>query len=435
VKLNAKALAPVGVLVAAIAVMVGMIAGRQTVESNRPTRVPPLVRVIRAEPAPVQLNVSAQGTVEPRTESDLVTEVSGRIVWVSQQLAAGGFFDEGDLLVRIDPRDYEVALEGALAALARAESNRVHANSELRRQRSMRQSGASSKSSLGDAVFSQASAEAGVREARVAVRRAELDLERTEIRSPFAGRVREKHVDVGQFMGRGATIARVYSIDYAEVRLPISDADLAYLDLPLGYNGQSAAASDAAPSFDGAAELGDSASPQPKSVDSLPEASTGPEVELFAEYAGERFSWPGHVVRTEGALDPRTRMINIVARVDDPYGRNKSASPQPPLPVGLFVEAAIEGRQVEDVYEVPRSALRRRNQVMVVDAEDRIHFREVVVLRSHRERSWIRSGLEPGERLVVSPLETATDGMKVRTVEATAQDGASSSSRQDGRPS
>ena len=408
-KLSAKAIAPFAVLAIAVAATAAMISARPATRPRRPAINAPLVQVIRAEPGPVQLRVLAQGTVEPRTESELVTEVSGRIVWVSPELASGGFFGEGDPLMRIDRRDYEVTLEGARATAARARSDLVHAEASLERQRSMRQTGASSRARLDDAVHAQASAQAGLRQAHVAVRRAELDLERSEIRAPFAGRVREKRVDVGQFVGRGVPVARIYSVDYAEVRLPISDADLAYLELPFGFR-------------DGGRAPTAGAASEPRRIDSLPEFAErpGPAVVLSARYAGGRYTWSGRVVRTEGALDPRTRMLGVVVRIDDPYARGEDPS-RPPLPIGLFVEASIEGRRVENVVELPRSALRRGDELLVVDDDDRLRVRRVEVLRSERDRSWIRAGLERGDRVVTTPLEVVTEGMKVRTTEATLQ--------------
>lgn len=398
---NVKILAPLAVLGASGLIGGLLILSNQESGSARPAPPAPLVRVVRARPAPVALPVIAHGTVEPRTESDLVSEVSGRIVSVSPQLAAGGFFEADDVLASIDPRDYEIALEGARAALARAESNLAHEIASLERQRSMGLSGAASRQRIDDATHAAASAHAGVREAVVAVRRAELDLDRTRIRAPFAGRVRSKQVDVGQYLNRGAPIARVFAIDYAEVRLPISDSDLIYFEMP--------------------------SAPQPGEGGEADGAEpTGPQVTLSADFAGERRSWTGRIVRTEGALDPRTRMITVVARVDDPYGREGDASAAP-LPIGLFVEAAIEGRLVDGIYELPRSALRRDREVLVVDDDDRLHVRAVEVLRSGRDQTWVSAGLEPGDRVIVSALEIAMDGMRVRTTEAVEADASASS--------
>jgi multidrug efflux system membrane fusion protein len=388
-KLNPKVVAPIALFSASVAVAGLMISSRPAAESVRPPVVAPPVRVTRVEPVDAEMWVSAQGTVEPRTESELVTEVAGRIVWASPELASGGFFGTDEPLARIDPRDYAVALDGAKAALARAHADLTHAKADLRRQESMRQSGASSRALLDDAVHAEATAKAGVREAEVATRRAELDMERCEIRAPFAGRVREKRVDIGQFVNRGDPVARVYSTDYVEIRLPIHDADIAYLDLPARFRA------------DG--------EPAP--------AAGGPRVVISAEIAGRPFSWDGRVVRTEGALDPRTRMTHVVARVDDPYARAPD-SDRPPLSIGLFVEASIEGRVAQGVFEIPRRALRHGSELLVVDSEDRLRVRRVDVLRSDRDRSWLRSGVAAGERVVTSPMEVATEGMRVRVVDA-----------------
>jgi len=381
----------VAVLVLALCVTAVMFAQRRSTPAERAELPAPLVEVVRAEPQTVRFRVAAQGTVEPRTESDLVAEVAGRIVWVSPDLSSGGFFTQGEPLVRIDPRDYQVALEGARAALGRAESQLTLTTSTLERQRSMHARGISSQARMDDAVHAHANAQAGVLEAHVAVRRAQLDLERTRIRALFAGRVREKRVDLGQFVGRGAPLARVYSIDVAEVRLPVRDADLADLDLPLGFP-------------EGAGP--DVASPPP-----------GPAVELSATVAGQRRVWHGRIVRSEGARDPRTRMLNLVAEVADPYVRGGDPG-RAPLPIGIFVDASIEGRRVDGVFEVPRAALRRHGELWVVDDTGHLRIRQVSPLRSDREHSWLGAGVAAGERIVVSPLEIATDGMAVRVREA-----------------
>ena len=393
-KLSAKVFLPIAVIGVAVAVTVGMISARPSAESEHPLSPVPLVEVVQVQPQSVSLRVDAQGSVEPRTESDLIAEVAGRIVWSSPQLASGGFFDEGDELVRIDPRDYEVAREGAMAAQARAQSSLVHTTATLERHQSMREQGISSQARLDEALHARANAAASVREAKVAVRRAELDLDRTRIRAPFAGRVRQKHVDVGQFVSRGVPIARVYSVDYAEVRLPIRDADLAYLDLPVAFP----------------TEVTGTA------LDEATSGDAGAEVILSAQVAGERRTWKGRIVRTEGARDARTRMLNLVARVEDPYARSGNPD-QEPLPIGIFVDASVQGRRVEGVFEVPRSALRRSDEVMVIDDRNQLRVRQVDVLRADRERAWIRSGLAPGERVVVSPVDFATEGMEVRGME------------------
>lgn len=355
----------------------------------------PLVRVVTATPSDVRFVVHAQGTVVPRTESDLVPQVSGEVVWVSSSLASGGFFEAGDPLVRIDRADYEAGFESARAAVARATSQRAHARKERERQRRLAESSVASQSRIDDAENAFRVAAAELREARAARERAERDLARTELTAPFAGRVREESVDAGQFVNRGAPIAKLYAVDFAEVRLPIPDRELAYLDLPLTYRGGRVETDDGVP--------------------------IGPEVLLRAEFAGRNHTWRGHIVRTEGEIDPKSRMVNAVARVEDPYGAD-AASGRPPLAVGLFVEAEISGNRVQGVFALPRTALRDDGRVLVVGDDDRLRFREIEVLRAERERIVIGAGLAPGERVCVSPLGAVVDGMQVRVSQESADD-------------
>lgn len=352
----------------------------------QPEPAVPLVRTVDARARDVQLRVATHGSVEPRTESDLVPEVSGRVVWVSPALVAGGFFEEGDALLRIEAHDYEIALERARAQEARAESEAALAARERTRQEALAERDVASAARLDDARNRARAAEAALREARAARAQAERDLARTELRAPFAGRVRDEQVDVGQFVSRAAPVARLYAVDWAEVRLPIRDEDLAWIDVPRA----------------GAAGGGE-----------------GPPVVLRARYAGEMREWRGHVERSEGEIDPRSRMVHVVARIEDPYARRPGAD-HVPLPVGLFVEAEILGRLAEGVVVLPRSALRSDDRVLVVDAEDRLRFRAVTVLRRDRDEVLVRAGVADGERVCVSALEAPVDGMRVRPVDAAA---------------
>jgi RND family efflux transporter MFP subunit len=349
--------------------------------------IAPLVRAVQVTSETVQYAVRANGTVVPRTQSDLVAQVAGEIVWVSPSLVSGGFFDAGEPLLRIDPRDYEAALESARASVARAQSQFARSRTEQKRQAELAQRSVASQAQIDDADNAYRVAEAQLREARSALERAERELERTELRAPYEGRVRSEMVDVGQFVARGSTLAQLYAVDFAEVRLPIPDRELAYLDLKLGSRTRAEASAE--------------------------EAASGPEVLLHAEFAGQEQTWRGRIVRTEGEIDPRTRVVHVVARVEHPYAED------PPLAVGLFVSAEILGRKVEDAFVVPRTALRQGREgpeVLVVDADSRIRFRSVEVLRERRGEAVIGGGLSAGERVLVSPLGTAVEGMGVRVV-------------------
>ncbi len=347
------------------------------------------VRVVEVAPEVVQLRVRSQGTVSPRTESALIPEVSGQVIWMSPSLVSGGFFEERDPLLRIAPLDYEAGVARSRANLARAQGEFEHAAQNLARFERLAKRDISSTSQLDDARRTQRVAEAVLEEARVSLAQSERDLDRTELRAPFAGRVRDEHVDLGQFVSRGASIGTIYATDFVEMRLPIPDAELAYLDLPLLWR---------------------SASSDPDSGS----AAVGPAVSIRARFAGADHEWTGRIVRTEGEIDPKSRMVHVVARVENPYAISKAG--RPPLAVGLFVQAEIEGPRVPDVTVVPRAAMRDDTHLMVVDDEDRLRLRAVDVLRVDGEEVLIRTRLAPGERVCISPLQAVVDGMRVRVL-------------------
>ncbi len=360
------------------------------IEPRAPDSLAPLVRVLNVSPKTIQLSTLTHGTVVPRTESELVPEVSGRIIAMSPDMVSGGFFSEGEVLISIDPLDYEVALEQAKAGLTRSQSDLANARTAHKRQLDLARKQSTSASQRDDALNRLRIAEATLREARAKLSRAERDLVRTQLIAPYDGRVRKEKVDIGQFINRGTSVATIYATDIAEVRLPIHDEELAYLELSL-----------VARNTDRADELADLGIHIENTV----------KVTLRARFAGDNHEWQGEVVRTEGELDPRTRMINVIAQVAWPYAQ---LNDRPPLFVGLFVEAEIHGKQVDDVVVLPRSALRGANQVFVIDSNNRLRFRDVEVLRIVADQVYIKGGLKPGEHVCISALENALDGMSVR---------------------
>ncbi|MDH3643396.1 MAG: efflux RND transporter periplasmic adaptor subunit [Gammaproteobacteria bacterium] len=374
-----KRLLPLAVLLGGFAFAIAMIATGPTVQPKPSRAVAPLVRVVAAIPTTVQLRTYTHGTVVPRTESELVPEVDGRVIEISPSLVSGGFFAKGDVLMRIEPVDYAVALEQARAGLARAKSDLSNARTSHKRQQDLVSRGATSDAQRDDALNRVRIAEATLREATARLSRAKRDLERTAMVAPYDGRVRSERVDVGQFVKRGTPVGTIYAVDFAEVRLPIHDEELAFLDLPLA----SAGAAGATP---------------------IP-------VTLRARFAGTNHEWQGEVVRTEGELDPTTRMVNVVARIPEPYVKSGD---RPPLSVGLFVDAEIEGETLPNLVVLPRSAMRGDSQVLVVDDENRLRFRDVDVFRRADETVYIRAGLERDELVCISPLQSTADGMLVR---------------------
>lgn len=377
-------LLPVGVVVVTAVVVKALFATAPQPEKKTLAPPVPWVRVVEATPRAERFTVVAHGTVSPRTESDLVAEVRGRVVWTLPGFEAGGFFREGEELLHLDSREYQIAVARARAAVALAESEQRLAAADAARQRRLREQGASSSADLEQFESRALVAAAALDEVRAHLAQAELDLERTVVRAPFDGRVRSRAVDLGQFVSPGSALAEVYAVDYAEVRLPIRTDELAFLDVPLGYDGLSGAEVDA-------------------------------PVTLHADLGGRALTWPARLVRTEGEIDLRTRMLNVVARVEDPFARESEHAPLPP---GLFVRAEIQGRTVEGVYVLPTSALRDGDRVFTVDAEESLAIRPVEVLRHDRERIVIANGLAPGERVIVSPLRAAVAGMPVHPTAA-----------------
>jgi len=379
-----KIVLPVAVVAVGALIAVAMIRSKDQPET-RDLEVPvPVVRVQAVELTELRLSVRSQGTVSPRTESALVPEVSGRITWVAPSFASGGFFERDEVLFRVDAHDYRQAVVQARAVVTRAELRLEQERAEAevaRREWGDLGEGEATPLTLREPQVAEANA--SVEAARAAFERAERDLARTDVRAPYAGRVRSKEVDVGQFVTRGAPVARVYAVDYAEVRLPLPNGELAFIDLPLDYRGESG-------------------------------REPGPRVTLSARFAGKTHAWEGRLVRTEGEIDPRSRMVHAVARVKDPYARGADRD-RPPLAAGLFVEAEIEGRLVRDVAVIPRAAVRGDDRVLVVSDDDRLHFRSIEILRRQRDRVVVASGLAEGERLCVSPLAVVTEGMRVRT--------------------
>ena len=364
-----------GVGVAALILVTGPATVKQ---SSRPDI--PAVQATPVQSRWVQMTVQAHGEVVPKTESNLVAEVAGRVVSVAPTMVSGGFFAIGDVLVEIESVDYRVALEQARAHLASTRSELDTAEKDFGRLEELAETQFVSES-LRDAASNRlAVARAAQRSAEASLERAERDLARTQITAPYDGRVRTERVDVGQFVNRGEMIAALYSIDYAEVRLPIRDVDLAFLPLSLANQ---------------------------------PSDQPPPKARLRAQFAGAEHFWLADIVRTEGELDPLTRMVNVVAQVPTPY---QPAADSPPLTVGLFVEAEIFGNWVEDVFVVPRTALQAGGKVYVVAEDGRLSFRDVAVLRRTGETLYLQGDLQSSEVICLSPLANATEGQRVRPV-------------------
>lgn len=382
-----KIVLPVAVVIVAVVVSVILVHARSPVEKAEISREVPLVRVIEVAPVDVHLNVYSQGTVEPSRKTEIVSQVSGRITSVGPGFADGGYLGEGETLVQLDPRDHQVAVAQAEAALAQSRTRlaREEAEAQVAREE-WQELGQGEPSSLVLRQPQVAEARSAVEASEAAVMQARLNLARTTIRAPFTGRILAKRADLGQFVSPGVPIATMYATDYAEVDLPVTSEELGLIELD---------------------RIG---------------TADAPRVNLSADFAGTRRRWEGRLVRTGGAIDSASRMLELTARVDRPF--EPSAEGSFPLQIGLFVEAEIEGRIANEVFILPRSSVRRDGRVLIVDRENRIRFRDVGVIRKTETEAVIGSGLAKGDIVVLSPLETPVEGM---TVSITANNASSSS--------
>lgn len=326
----------------------------------------------------VAFTVQSQGTVMPRTETVLSAEVAGSIISISPKFVAGGVFAKGEELLRIDPTNYEYSVAQAEALLNQRQI-------EYDGAKKLKQQGYRAEAELASAATAMALSKAELV-------RAKRNLERTSIKLPYAGLVRAKEVDLGQYVNPGSRLGVTFATDYAEVRLGLADSDLGFLDLP--------AVADVAAR--GEVE--------------------GPKVTLTATQNGGKRSWDARIVRTEGVVDEKSRATFAVARIADPYNLKQSSSRSAPLPIGTFVHARIEGNVVDNVIRIPRSAIRGNGQVVFVDEEDRLRLRSVEILRSDEEYAYLKSGVQVGERISVTAIESPINGLKVQTTDKDADD-------------
>ncbi|WP_193432815.1 efflux RND transporter periplasmic adaptor subunit [Microbulbifer mangrovi] len=333
--------------------------------------LPPVADVLYAEPGRQTLLVPSQGSVHARHEIEVVARVGGVVQSVGNAFVPGGFFQQGDSLLQIEPADYR-------HALTRAESQVANAAATLAQEQGMAKQAKREWRDLGTATANDlflrkpqlAAAEAGLAAAKADRDQAKLDLERTAVKAPFAGRVVETLVDIGQFVTPGTKLARIHSTGIAEVRLPLTDHQLSLLELPLG-----------------------------RAIEN------GPAVRVTASLAGKEREWRGQIVRTEAAIDPNSRFVYAVAQIEKPYAG------EAPLINGLFVEAHIAGKTYDDITVLPRQALHEGSHILVLNEENQLGFRDVELLQAVGDRVWLRGNIASGEKVVISSLGYSREGM------------------------
>lgn len=369
-------------LAAASAVTLLLYMTRPSTEVAEPEYQPVTVDVAEVVKETVRIQVQAQGSVTPLRQSNLLSEVSGRVLEVSPNFNVGSFVSAEEVLLRIDPSDYEAALLRARAAVEQAESALIQekgrADVALREWKKLPSNSQRSPEArdlyLRKPQLEQAQAQLLAAQADLVS--AEDKLERTVIRSPYDALVSGKHSELGQYVSPGSRLADIFSVETAEVRLPIPQSRLDYLDLPR-----------------------------------LGEEAVGAPIDLYTDVGGEVRHWTATLHRTEGVFDERSRSLYAVARVDDPYSLHDPDREQ--LRIGTFVNANIQGRAIENIVPLPRYVLRAGNFVWVVDDNKRLRNRKVTLLRTGGDTVYVSAGLDNGDLVSLTTLDSSFESAEV----------------------
>ncbi len=364
---------PVLIAVPGLLIVLALVSLKPKIKPKLDDQLEPVllsVNVYSARSETVTLSVKTQGTVTPKREIDLVAQVSGQVQSVEHIFGDGGFFEKGQLLIKIEERDYQAAYLAVRARQAAAEQKLAEERGRARQaKREWRDLGNRDANALFLRHPQVAAAEASVESAKADLAQAQLNLERTEIRVPFNGRIRETFVELGQYITKGTRIASVYDTAVAEIRLPLSDRQIALVDLPLGY-----------------------AAVNP---------SDAPRVTISGVIGGKQYQWEGRITRTDASIDTRSRMAFAVAEVNNPFRSTAENNGQfYPLIVGLFVEAEIEGKALTNVMTLPVDAVFNRNKIYVLNDEKKIEQKTVKVMHRDNAHVWFRSDM-PDEKLIV----------------------------------
>lgn len=356
---------------------------RPPTEVQEPVYLPVSVDAAVVVKETLRVPVQAQGTVTPLRETALLAEVGGRVIAVSESFNAGGFVSTGDVLLKIDPSDYEAGLLRARSAVASARSSlaQERGRAEVAEREWRKLPKGSQRSQDAKDLYLRkpqlAQAEAQLLSAQADLESAKDDLERTIIRAPYDALIKAKHAELGKFVSPGAPLADIFSIEAAEIRLPIPQNRLAYLELP---------------------QIGEDA--------------VGSSIDLYTDVGGVVNHWPAYLHRTEGVYDERSRVLYSVARIEDPYGLKTPG--REPLRMGTFVNANIEGKEITDVVPLPRYLLKAGNFIWVIDDKQHLRNRAVELLKVGGDRIYISAGLDDGDLVSLTSLDNSFDGSKVR---------------------
>jgi len=377
-------LMPIVIIISALFILILL-----SIFAPKPAKKPieikaPLVEVVTLAPQQVTFEIQSQGSIRPRTQTSIISEVSGQIISVSDKFKVGGYFQKGEILLAIDDINYQVALVQAQSRVSTAKANLVEENAHGQQAK---EEWLLSNSSL-EAAPAMAlrkpqlqKAQADLKSAKAELKQAKVRLTKTTIVAPYDAMIQEKHVDIGQYVSTGNKLAATFAVDYAEARLPIKQRDIPFLNLPQinqAYSQKS-------------------------------------QVDLSLTIAGNSNHWSSFISRYEGVVDATSRVHYVIAQIDDPY-RLKSDKFKTALPIGSFVSANINGKTVDEVIAIPRGAVHGANSLYMIDAENKLQIVTIDILRSDQQFVYSYDQLDPQLRLVNTQLETPVSGMTLRVL-------------------
>ncbi len=367
------------IILAGFMVTKQLIATKPKIKKVRQKKLAPIVTAEKIKPGYVTIEINGYGTVNPSKSIDIVPQVSGKVIYVSENMVRGGRFRKDELLIKIEDSDYLAALAMAVADLKAKQAKLRQLKEEsaaARKEWNDINPGLSPPALLLKLPEIEAT-EAALEAARASVHRARLDLQRTEIKAPFSGVVMTENVDVGQYLRAGQSVGQIFSDEKVEIRVHLNEKDVGYIRIP-GFN---------------------------------TEEKTGSPAVVETTIGDNLQKWTGYVERAE-IVDEKTRTIPVVIAVRAPY------KTLPPLSVGTFVRVRIKGYTIDRAVLIDKEAIQWTEQgspfVWIVDKEDRLRKRMVNILRSVNGRYIVSRGLNDGEKVVITPLPVATEGMKVR---------------------
>ena len=375
-------LTPFAIIFAAIIVLV-IVGALAPKPAKKPVEIKaPLVEVQNLAKQQVTFSIQSQGSIVPRTQTNLISEVSGQVIEVSDKFKVGGFFRRGEELLAIDDINYQVALVQAQSRLGTAQANLTE--EKARGEQAQEEWLLSGKSLESAPVMALRKpqlkkAQAELKAAKADLKQARVKLSRTKIVAPYDAMLKEKQVDIGQYVSVGSMLATTFAVDYAEARLPIKQRDVAFLELPKinQHNDK------------------------------------GSAVDLSLNVGGQTSHWSSSLARYEGVIDSASRVHYVVAQINDPYAILSNQSQQE-LRIGSFVNAQITGKTVDNVMVIPRSALHGADTLYMVDSENKLHIEKVTILRSDEQSIYSQDEFNSDLRLVTTQLETPVVGMTLR---------------------